>query len=137
MKGEPLYLCDDGFIRDLRGAQPRSSELGLLSKASNYIKISLTELRPSKVLVILDENVSKSKYHSELITENMISDSYELEVILCKKADKGVLTREKGIISSSDIVILKQAERVFDLAGYTIMKLQRIGYSIKLYELKI
>jgi len=137
IKGEPLYLCDDGFIRDLRGAQPRSCEYKLLIRAAELIKDSITKLRPRKVTVILDENVSKSRVHSEMLRQKIESKDYELEVKLCKKADKEALNIKEGIVSSSDIVILQRAEKLFDLAAFVINELRRKNFHIELYELKI
>ena len=51
IKGEPLYLCDDGFIRDLRGAQPRSCEYKLLVRATELIKEHIKSGNSRKVLL--------------------------------------------------------------------------------------
>ena len=137
IKREPLYLCDDGFLRDLRGAQPRSCEYDLLTQVAEFIKYSITKLKPRKVIIILDENVSRSKVHSEMLKQKIESKEYELEVKLCKKADKEALTIKEGIVSSSDIVILQHAEKVFDLAAFVINELKKRNFHIELYELKI
>ncbi len=136
IKGEPLYLCDDGFVRDLRGAQPRDEELDLIRLALQHIRNSLRELRPMTVVFVLDSSVSKSRQHSYMIQEIVKSNEFELSVVLAKKADKYVIM-SKGIAASSDIVVLQNAHKVFDLAQYTIRRLQDQGYRITLYQLKI
>lgn len=112
-----VYLCDDCFIRDLRSTKIKDFEsLSIKNSASRlmeYIKI----LNPVDVILVLDKQVSKSGELKAKLSEVPPN----VKVVLASKADMTVLT-EVGVVASSDFVILKRALKVFDIAGYVIMR---------------
>ncbi len=114
-EGRNVYLCDDCIIRDLRSSYIKDFSSPLIIKAINELASFVKTLRPKRVVVVLDKNVSWSGRHSEVIRNTVP----EFEVKLAKKADIEVIA-SLGIISSSDFVILSRAKYVFDVAGRII-----------------
>ncbi len=115
IEGRTLYLCDDGFVRDLRSSKIKDFGSPLMVKAITLLKEELEELRPCKVSLILDKNVSWSSEHAKIISKAM-----EAEVILASRADTRVILSD-GIIASSDYLVLKKVSKAYDLGGHIVL----------------
>jgi hypothetical protein len=60
LKGEPVYLCDDGFLRDTRGVFRSYRCSGLTERAMDEILGVLTGFAPFQVEFLFDSQISKS-----------------------------------------------------------------------------
>jgi len=119
-----LIKGDDGFVRDVLGVFGRVKYNLTFFKAVHYLVFSLSSLNIEKVVVVLDKNVKWSKFFSDIMYKVLsVYVPYPL-IVLARKSDKRILSLD-GIISSSDIVILMQAKKVFDIAGYIINQYMR------------
>ncbi|MEM0453408.1 MAG: DUF434 domain-containing protein [Sulfolobales archaeon] len=116
LEGDYVYLCDDGFVRDLRSSKIKDFEIEGIKASATTLMRYLKLLKPSDTVLILDKQVSKSGELKNGLSEILTN----IKVLLASKADITVLT-EEGVISSSDFLILKKASKVFDMAGYIIM----------------
>lgn len=114
IEGLPLFLCDDGFVRDLRSSYVKNFESPAVEKAIQYITRAIDLLRVKEVVMVLDKNVSWSAKHAE-----MLRTAYGISVIMAAKADVAVIGSGK-VVSSSDFVILSRSERVYDLAQFIV-----------------
>lgn len=118
MEGMEVFLCDDGFVRDLRKSYRKGIDLKMFEDTTELLKKELLELTPSSVTIVLDKNVSYSAHHADTI-RNFMRDL--AEVVLANKADLKVIGGD-GIIASSDYVVISKARRIYDLAGEIIKK---------------
>jgi len=118
LEGMEVFLCDDGFVRDLRKSYRKGIELKMLEVSTELLKKELQELDPSSVTIILDKNVSYSARHADTIRSIMRNLA---EVVLADKADLRVIGGN-GIIASSDCVVISRARKIYDLAGEIIKK---------------
>ncbi|MGC8975535.1 MAG: DUF5616 domain-containing protein, partial [Thermoprotei archaeon] len=118
LEGMEVFLCDDGFVRDLRKSYRKGIELKMLEVSTELLKKELQELDPSSVTIILDKNVSYSARHADTIRSIMRNSA---EVVLADKADLRVIGGN-GIIASSDCVVISRARKIYDLAGGIIKK---------------
>ncbi|MEO3992942.1 MAG: DUF434 domain-containing protein [Desulfurococcaceae archaeon TW002] len=118
MEGMEVFLCDDGFIRDLRKSYRKGIDLKTLEDTIELLKKELLDLTPSSVTIVLDKNVSYSAHHADKI-KNFMRDL--AEVVLADKADMRVIGGD-GIIASSDYVVISRARKIYDLAGEIIKK---------------
>ena len=118
VEGRNLYLCDDGFVRDLRSTKVHDFSSPSIVEAIKYLSNFLKEINPLEVIVYLDRNVSWSAKHAETIKKNA---GIPITVELVSKADTSVI-RSKGITASSDYLVLERATSVFDLAGHIVKK---------------
>lgn len=112
IEGLPLFLCDDGFVRDLRSSHIRSFETPGVEEAIRSIVKAVGVLGVKDPLVVLDKNVSWSAKHAEALRTE-----YGIRVSIAAKADMAVISSGK-VISSSDFVILLRSERAYDLAQF-------------------
>ncbi len=116
MSGEPLYLCDDGVVRDLMGLHAR---VGLVKKREPilfFLKL-LRLVSPLSVLVILDSKISHSGDLAAFLRET-VSGDIELEVIVSKSADREIMEKSRdSVVASSDAVVLERVGKIYDLGG--------------------
>ena len=104
---DEVFLCDDGFIRDLGLGKRKEREevfdsLLLISEFLNSLGI--------KFQIILDAQISKS---GELASKLR---SRGINVVTAKKADVEVIVSGKTV-ASNDFVVIMKANRVYDLLG--------------------
>ncbi|MEM0014453.1 MAG: DUF434 domain-containing protein [Zestosphaera sp.] len=116
VEGLNLFLCDDGFVRDLRKSYRRGVVMDSLERVVSLLGVELGRLKPDSVTIVLDKNVSHSAQHAEAL-RSVVKDL--AEVVLADKADTRVIG-ESGVIASSDYVVILRASRVYDLAGHIV-----------------
>ena len=119
VSGEELYLCDDGFIRDLLGLHTRVAlavNKDTINKIISLIKWFIDKYR---VYIILDANVS----HSGELASRLRELLPNADIIVARKADVKVLELSIGRWTiTSDAVVLERAYKVYDLAGHIARK---------------
>ena len=129
VEGRTLYLCDDTFVRDLRSVKVRNFSSSSLLAAIKLLSEKVEELKPSRIMLFLDRNVSWSARHAEAIKQEIHKN---VDVILASKADTSVI-KEGGIASSSDYLILEKSSHIYDLAGEIIKTKYRKQLNTEIY----
>jgi hypothetical protein len=120
LKGRPLYLCDDGFMRDISAIHGSVTE-GEISKPLGMIIIALKDLNPKNVHFVFDRLISRSGEISREVRKLLSSASISGDASTASSADFEVLRRGE-IAATSDSVMIEKASRVFDLAAYVITR---------------
>ncbi len=119
-----VFLCDDGVLRDIMKSFKKFRFEDKHVKVVEILLKEIKELKPSKVLMFFDKQVSFSGKVSTIIAN--LASEYGLssfETMLVSRNDTKVIEYAgKGVVSSSDIVILLKAPRIFDIAHYVIRK---------------
>ncbi|MCC6013076.1 MAG: DUF434 domain-containing protein [Candidatus Verstraetearchaeota archaeon] len=121
IEGKPIYLCDDGIVRDVSGLHGNILKRNI-EKTLKIIMLELNVLKPKEAIFFFEKSVSKSgeianKVRNLLKENNLCGDAR-----LVSSSDF-YLSLLKGIVATSDSVIIEKAEKIFDLAGYIINKL--------------
>lgn len=125
LKGEPVFLCDDGFVRD--SSETHSSACREdLSEPLRLTLLPLQSLRPSAVFFIFDRLISRSGELSKKVALKMKEHGIPGGASTATSADFEVLKRGE-VVSSSDSVVIDKASEVFDLAGYVITDRLRLS----------
>ncbi|MCX8184437.1 MAG: DUF434 domain-containing protein [Sulfolobales archaeon] len=114
IEGLQLFLCDDGFIRDLRSSYVKDFKTPKIMEAIKYLVKAIDILNTKHIFVVLDKNVSWSAEHADFM-----KSTYGIDVVTAAKADIAVIGSGK-VISSSDFVILLKSEKVYDLAQFVV-----------------
>ncbi|MEM0293563.1 MAG: DUF434 domain-containing protein [Saccharolobus sp.] len=105
MNGEEIYLCDDGFIRDLGLGKYKNSDL---VKDALQLIIEYCEMLNLACEIVLDSQISKSGYiASELRRKNIMARAVN-------KADKEIIMSSK-VIYSNDFLILYKSQKITNL----------------------
>ena len=118
MRGDPVYLCDDGFVRDV-SAVHGSVEGREVSEPLKVIVSTLASLNPRKSLFFFDKSISKSGEISGKVRALLSEHSIVGASMTVPSSDYSVL-KSGEIIATSDSIVADKAALLFDLAGYII-----------------
>lgn len=122
--GGQVFLGDDGLLRDVSKSIRKFSFS--VEKHLEKLKLIVKEaclLMPSNIIFFYDKQVSYSGEIASLTRSLGKEVKYKIDTIVSSRNDKTIIMySERGIVSSSDIVILLKAKRIFDLAQYIIAK---------------
>lgn len=121
LRGAPVFVSTDGFVRDAGGAHGRISDETQFQATIGVIASELRALKPLHVEFFLDAPVSGSYCHAELIRVAMQSACLSSHVEVIKSADQSLITSASAILATSDSAILTRAGKpVFDLAHHVL-----------------
>jgi len=120
--GEPVFIGDDMLLRDIRKSYRKFKyDNEVHSKLIDLILKYVVELKPKHVSIILDEQISysgelASAFRDKIKNYNILGDAYTT-----RKTDTA-LSGAIGdiVVASSDIVVVRRASKIFDLARYII-----------------
>jgi len=119
---EPLFIGDDGLLRDVRKSYrrfkfQREFHEGIVELIVRYI----SKLNPKDVTIVLDQQISFSGELARIFNEKVEKFNINGHSYTAKKTDVELLKYVKNcIIASSDIVIVKRANKIFDLSRYIV-----------------
>ncbi len=122
--GAPVYLCDDGFLRDTRGIFRRYRSSNHTTVALSEILSILKESGIGRAELLLDQQISRSGELAARIREMMAN----LEIQGCAKTAKDVDRRLKLAtypVATGDGAIIDEACEVVDLPA-EVAKRRRI-----------
>lgn len=124
ISGGQVLLCDDGFVRDLRGSKVKRGEEEVLRRAAREMGMYIRSLSPREVVVVLDAAVSHSAVHAHMIADEigrLCRGRVVVRPVLARRVDSvlGELA-SSYVIASSDAVVLSRARLVFDIAGRVV-----------------
>ncbi len=105
------YLCDDGVIRDVKGAFRNFKVSSNTEEAVRHILEFLKEMKPENVIFLLDAQISKSGMLAQRLREKIGEVGLKGDARTSKHVDYD-LKRGGEIVASSDGVIIDEAERV-------------------------
>ncbi len=105
------YLCDDGVIRDVRGAFRSYKVSSNTQEAVGLILGFLKELKPENVVFLLDAQISKSGMFARMLREKLGESGLKGDARTSKHVDHD-LKQCGDIVASSDGVIIDEARRV-------------------------
>ncbi len=129
--GYPVYLCDDGFLRDSRGIFRSFRSSSLTIHALNRIFDLLASVGPARTEVLFDQQMSGSGELAETVRGMMAERNLCGSARTNRDVDR-LLKVEKGIILTSDGNVIDSVDRVVDLpqhiAGRSGIKPLVLGY---------
>jgi len=116
LEKDQVFLCDDGFIRDMNAGSKKSSPriIDALLLLSSYLKEKGVHF-----IVILDSQISKSGELKRTLAGERVT------VRVVERADKEVII-SSGTAVTSDFVVLMKASRVYDVVQAMFPNLKAI-----------
>jgi len=118
LKGMPVFLSDDGILRDATGVHGSYRSGKVTERAMPSVLDSITALEPQRVDIYLDAPVSFSGSMAADLRDR-IADRSHWDVTVARSPDY-VLKSYRGIVASSDSIIIDQAERIVDLPRFVL-----------------
>ena len=122
LQGEPIYLCDDGFIRDTRGVFRNYRCSALTERAIEEIFRVLAVCAPGRVEFLFDSQISRSGEMAQWV-HNKIGT---LKLPGCARTSKHVdfdLKQCNKIVATSDGSIIDAALQVINIQMYVLEQL--------------
>ncbi|MEM2525057.1 MAG: DUF434 domain-containing protein [Candidatus Methanomethylicaceae archaeon] len=121
IKGRPVFLCDDGIVRDISGIHGSIINEEIFSELKLIVS-NIVQLIPSETIFFFEKQISKSGEIAKIIRillkeNNLFGDA---KVVTSPDYE---LTFLDGIVSTSDSIIIEKVKKIFDLAAYIINKL--------------
>ncbi len=105
------YLCDDGVIRDVKGAFRNYRTSDNTDKAIELILQFLKEIEPSYVCFLLDSQISRSGLLAKMLRKKISASGLKGDAKTSKHADYD-LKNSGYIVASSDGVVIDEAGKV-------------------------
>ena len=122
LKGHPVFIADDGVLRDSSGVHGSYRPSGVTPRATTEILKTIICLLPESISIYVDSPISFSG-------ETALSLRKELErlttipftVAVIPSADFP-LKSFRGVVATSDSIIMDRSESIFDLPRYTLRR---------------
>ncbi len=121
LKGRPLLLADDGFVRDISRVFCHFRATESTKTAWSLIERLLLDYLPCHVTVVLDAPISRSRELAARIRRWMKNTDINGDAIAANMPESYLLGLD-GIKASADSGIIDHSARVFDLAGHIIRR---------------
>ncbi len=122
LKGEPIYLCDDGFLRDIRGVFRNYRCSGLTKRAMDEILGIFTDFTPSRVEFLFDSQISKSGNMARWVEKKLKDVGLEGGARTSRHVDHD-LKQSNGIIATADGCIIDEAAKVVNIQACVLEQL--------------
>jgi len=130
LKGYPVFLADDGVLRDSSGVHGSYRPGAVTEAAQQRILESVARLGPSRLELFLDSPISFSGHAAEGLRRSAaLPPSCPVEVTVSPSADYP-LKSFPGVVATSDSSIIDRGtvSRVLDLARFVLEE----GYGARL-----
>jgi hypothetical protein len=114
LAGCPVYLCDDGFLRDTRGIFSSYKISRFTDPAICEILDLLARAEPAYVEVLLDQQMSRSGELAELVRGMMAERCLPGTAWTARNVDH-LLKVSEAVVATSDGNVIDAAKRICDL----------------------
>lgn len=119
--GRPVFLCNDGFLRDAMELHGKSIGTHLPIRAFELVMAYFVKLECSGMVFYFDRQVNGCLQYYELLAKKLPDFIMQPEIILSHTVDKDLINQTEGFIATSDSVIIEKSPlKVFDLAKNTL-----------------
>lgn len=120
LKKEPMWFCDDGYVRDTRYYFSKAKQAENIEKALDEVLKFLSENHPKSLTFLLDAQISRSGELTGLIRRKMKEKGISGEARTSKTTDFELKTAGKRsgndfIVASSDGVVIDAVSEVLDI----------------------
>ena len=122
LKVEPVYLCDDGFLRDTRGVFRNYRCSVLTERAMDEILGVLRGVAPLRVEFLFDSQISKSKEMARWLEKKLKDVGLEG----CGRTSRHVdydLKQSNGIIATADGNIIDEVGKAVNIQACVLEQL--------------
>lgn len=120
LKKEPMWFCDDGYIRDTRYYFSKVKQAENIEEPLDRVLHFLSEAHPKSVIFLLDAQISRSGELAGLIRRKMHENGISGDARTSKTTDFELKTtggnpQMSFVIASSDGTVIDSALQVVDI----------------------
>ncbi|NYT00848.1 MAG: DUF434 domain-containing protein [Methanocellales archaeon] len=127
---QEIVLCDDGFIRDIKGVFGKYKKTEATDIALAEILTLLSKSSPSIVLFLFDSQVSKSRELARYVKEKLAQFGLEGNTETLKSVDQKLKTC-KAVVATSDGGIIDSVDSIVDIPKCIMKNLRTTPLQIK------
>jgi len=121
LRGHPLFISTDGFLRDAGGAHGRVADAAQFYAAIDELCENLVGLGVLQATFFLDAPIPRSADHAEALRKALDLRGIPGEAILVPGADGFISAWEGEAVATSDSAVIAKARApVFDLARHVL-----------------
>jgi hypothetical protein len=114
LKGMPLFMADDGVLRDCADTHGGYRRTALTERAMREIFSVLEAMAPARIDACLDAPIAHSAHMAEEVRGRLRELPCQSEATLAHSADF-LLKSYAGVVCSSDSIVMDSARHVLDL----------------------
>ena len=127
-KNEPMWYCDDGYIRDTRYYFSKSKQAEDIEESLDLVLKFLSNTHPKSALFLLDAQISRSGELAGLIRRKMNQYGIPGEARTSKTADfelkaEGKNSEKSLIVATSDGIVIDSVLQVIDIPACLMEKM--------------
>lgn len=123
MLGIPLYIGTDNLLRDAAESHGKAIDDNFFQKALKLLLDFCEEHKVGEVYFFIDSPVSHSGKLARQIREDLANRGLKGDALTVKSADYELIKVKKGVIATSDSIIIDKAEvETVDLARLVLKK---------------
>ncbi len=120
LKGMPVFIADDGILRDVSGVHSSYKKGKVTEKAMNLIISEIIEFEVEKLFIYIDAPVAFSGEMAETLRRKL--QTIKQQSITTVPSADYMLKIFNGIVCSSDFIIMDKAAEIFDFPRFVIEK---------------
>ncbi len=128
IKSEPIYLCDDCLVRDVRGSKIRRGDEPFIDYAVKLLVQGILLAKPVRVEIVCDKNVSFSLRYARLVEEALCREKVVASIHLASKADVTTIDLCRALdacAASTDFVVCSNVPRIYPLTTIVLLLLRK------------
>lgn len=120
LKKEPMWFCDDGYIRDTRYYFSKSKQAEDIEESLDLVLKFLSETRPKSAVFLLDAQISRSGELAGLIRRKINEYGISGDARTSKTADFELKTEggnpgKRLVVATSDGIVIDSVLQVLDI----------------------
>jgi hypothetical protein len=128
LKKEPMWFCDDGYIRDTRYYFSKAKQAEGIDESLDLVLKFLSENHPKSVTFLLDAQISRSGELAGFIRRKMKESGIPGEARTSKAADfelkaEGGNPEKSLLVATSDGIVIDSVLQVLDLPACLMEKM--------------
>jgi hypothetical protein len=128
LRKKPIWLCDDGYVRDTRCYFSKAKQVEDLEKSLDLVIKFLCEAHPKSVIFLLDAQISRSGELAGFIRYKMEEHEIPGEARISKTTDFELKAYEECqkndlVVATSDGIVIDSVSQVIDIPACLMEKM--------------
>jgi len=128
LRKKPIWLCDDGYVRDTRCYFSKAKQIENLEESLGLVIEFLCEVHSKSVIFLLDAQISRSGELAGFIRYKMEEHGIPGEARISKTTDfelKSYEGRPKNdlVVATSDGIVIDSVSQVIDIPAFLMEKM--------------
>jgi hypothetical protein len=121
LRGKPVFLSDDGFLRDAEGVFKNYKPSSITEKALELLLEVFKKYPPQETFFFFDAPITRSRELARHIKEKLLRIGLPGEAVATRNSEFA-LTKKYSLLASSDSALINQVNQAVDIPKYIIKR---------------